>query len=160
MGAAMTSAKGLDPCTVEEAQARLDWPMWEKVMKKELDALGTANTWTVVPKPSGKNIVRCKWVFHIKKHSAGRIEKYKAQLVAHGFTQVYGVDYTETFVPVAKMASLQTILTTAAQRTGLSKSSISTALFSTENLRKKSTWLFHLAVDLIPASTSPNYSLL
>ena len=72
------------------------------------------NTWDVVERPPGKNIVGCKWVFKIKKDSEGRIAKYKARLVARGFTQVYGVDYTETFAPVAKLASLRTILALAA----------------------------------------------
>lgn len=113
MGAATMGAEGLDPRTVEEAQGRSDWPMWEEAMKKELDSLRAAKTWDVVERPAGKNIVGCKWVFRIKKDADGRIEKYKARLVARGFTQVYGVDYTETFAPVAKMASLRTILAIA-----------------------------------------------
>ena len=80
-----------------------------------MEALRKANTWDVVERPPGKNIVGCKWVLHIKKDAEGRIDKYKARLVARGFTQVYGVDYTETFAPVAKLASLRTILAMAAR---------------------------------------------
>jgi len=84
-------------------------------MKKVLDVLRAAGTWEEVERPQGKNIVGCKWVFRIKKDAQGRIKKYKAQLVARGFTQVYGVDYTETFAPVTKLASPQTILAIAAR---------------------------------------------
>ncbi|CAA7270362.1 unnamed protein product [Cyclocybe aegerita] len=104
MGAATSDAEGLDPRTLVEAQAQADWPMWEEAIQKELESLQKAGTWKVVERPAGKNIVGCKWVFHIKKDTHSRIEKYKAHLVAHGFTQVYGVDYMETFTPVAKMA--------------------------------------------------------
>ena len=115
MGAATMEAEGLDPRTLEEAKARSDWPMWKEAMEKELEALRKASTWTVVERPPGKNIVGCKWVFRIKKNALGQIEKYKARLVARGFTQVYGVDYTETFAPVAKLSSLRTILAIAAR---------------------------------------------
>ena len=115
MGAATAEAEGLEPRTIEEAKKRADWPMWEEAIQKELDALQKADTWDVVERPSDKNIVGSKWVFKIKKDSEGRIAKYKARLVARGFTQVYGVDYTETFAPVAKLASLRTILAMAAR---------------------------------------------
>jgi len=52
------------------------------------------------------NVVDSKWVFHIKQNANGSIDKYKAHLVAHSFTQVYGVDYYETFAPIAKLASI------------------------------------------------------
>ncbi|KIK81020.1 hypothetical protein PAXRUDRAFT_111754, partial [Paxillus rubicundulus Ve08.2h10] len=50
--------------------------------------------------------VDCKWVFKIKKNSAGEIDKYKARLVAKGFTQIQGVDHYETYAPIARLASL------------------------------------------------------
>ena len=115
MGAAMMEAEGLDPRTLEEAKAQSDWPMWKEAMEKELEVLCKANTWTVVERPPSKNIVGCKWVFQIKKNALGQIEKYKARLVARGFTQVYGVDYMEMFAPVAKLSSLHTILAIAAR---------------------------------------------
>jgi len=113
MGAAALEAEGMDPRSLAEAKGRSDWPMWEEAIQKELESLRNANTWTVVEHPSSKNIVGSKWVFHIKKDANGHIAKYKARLVARGFTQVYGVDYMETFAPVAKLSSLHTILTIA-----------------------------------------------
>ena len=55
----------------------------------------------------------CKWVLRIKRNAVGGIEKYKAQLVACGFTQIHGVDYYETYAPVARLATLQLLLATA-----------------------------------------------
>src|ERR1700742_4070392 len=115
MGAATQDAEGLDPQSLKEAKSRSDWPKWEEAMRKELESLKKNGTWDVVPQPPGKNIVGSKWVFHIKHDAQGNIEKHKARLVARGFTQVYGVDYTETFAPVAKMSSLRTILALAAR---------------------------------------------
>lgn len=59
--------------------------------------------WDLVELPHGKNAVGCKWVFTIKLKANGSIDKYKARLVAKGFTQTYGIDFQETFAPVAKM---------------------------------------------------------
>ena len=61
------------------------------------------------------NIVGCKWVFKIKCNASGEIEKYKAQLVAKGYSQIQGVDYDKTYVPVARLASLRMVLAIAAQ---------------------------------------------
>jgi len=110
MGAAALEAEGMDPGSLAEAKGRLDWPMWQKAMQKELESLCNANTWTIVECPSSKNIVKSKWIFHIKKDANSCITKYKAQLVACGFTQVYSIDYMETFSPVTRLSSLHTIL--------------------------------------------------
>ena len=115
MATAIAESEAMDPQSLEEARRRKDWPRWEEAIKVELDALKKAGTWGVVEKPKGRNVVACKWVFRIKKDAAGQIERYKARLVAKGFTQVFGVDYYETFAPVAKLASIRTILAIAAR---------------------------------------------
>ena len=109
-------AKGLEPTTIEEAKTCPDWPRWEGAINTELKSLDDAHTWNVVDHPKDINVVSCKWVFKIKKNAAGEIDKYKACLVAHGFTQQYGINYNETYVPVARLASLCLILAIAAHQ--------------------------------------------
>ena len=115
MAAVISEAEAMDPQMLEEARCRPDWPKWEAAIEAELNALKKAGTWGTVERPRGQNIVQCKWVFRIKKDVAGRIERYKACLVAKGFTQVHGIDYYDTWAPVAKLASIHLLLAIAAQ---------------------------------------------
>lgn len=89
-------------------------PEWCNVMNNELQALETSKTWTYVILPAGKHAVGCKWIFKVKYTSDGELDKYKARLVAQGFTQVEGEDYFDTFAPVAKMTSVRVLLALAA----------------------------------------------
>ena len=68
-----------------------------------MKALQKDNTWELVQLLKGKTTVGCKWLFTIKHKSNGTVERYKAHLVAKGFTQTYGIDYQETFAPIAKL---------------------------------------------------------
>lgn len=112
--AAITEFKD-DPKTITQAHSRIDWPKWQEAMDKEIITLEKAGTWITVPRPIGKNIVSSKWVFCIKRKADGAIEKYKARLVARSFTQKFGIDYFDTFSPVARLASFRVILAIAAQ---------------------------------------------
>ena len=77
-------------------------------------ALEKNKTWEVVTLPKGKTIVGCKWEFTIKYNSNGSLQRYKARLVAKGFTQTYGIDYLETFSPIAKLNIIRVLLSIGA----------------------------------------------
>ena len=96
MATVMNMAENLEP-SYEEAKRRSDWPRWQEAIKAELASLEKNSTWSVVERLKGVNVVGCKWVL--------RIKKYKARLVACGFTQIHGINYYETYAPVARLAS-------------------------------------------------------
>ncbi|GKB82472.1 retrovirus-related pol polyprotein from transposon RE1, partial [Tanacetum coccineum] len=83
-----------EPNTITQA---LTDPLWKQAMLDEIKALHHLWTWELVPANSGQNVVKCKWVFRIKYKPDGTVERYRARLVAKGFQQRMGVDYTETF---------------------------------------------------------------
>ena len=84
-------------------------------MIKELDQLCTNGTWEEAISPPGAKVVSTRWVFKIKYNSLGELDKFKARLVARGFTQQYGVDFSETYSTVLKMASARFLITLGAQ---------------------------------------------
>jgi hypothetical protein len=101
-----------DPQVFEEAQGK---PEWDAPMKDEYDSLMKNQTWELTPLPEGKNLIGCKWIYRTKFTSDGAIEKHKARLVAKGFSQKEGIDYTETFAPVAKMTTIRIVVSLAAK---------------------------------------------
>ena len=102
-----------EPQTFHEASSN---PLWQQAMKEELDALHKTGTWGLVDLLSRKSAIGCKWVYKIKTQLDGTIDCYKARLVAKGFTQEYGIDYEETFAPVARLSSVRTLIVVSAAR--------------------------------------------
>lgn len=97
----------VEPTCFDEAVENVNW---EKAMDEEMAALYGNETWDLVPLPEGKNAIGCKWVYKMKHNNDGSINKYKARLVAKGYGQTYGIDYEETFAPVAKMATVRVVI--------------------------------------------------
>ncbi|PNX68420.1 retrovirus-related Pol polyprotein from transposon TNT 1-94, partial [Trifolium pratense] len=86
--------------TYDEACKSQDWI---NAMKTELDALDRNQTWSLVDLPPHIKPIGCKWVYKIKHKADGSIERYNARLVAKGYNQIEGIDYFDTFSPVAKL---------------------------------------------------------
>ena len=82
-------------------------------MIEEYQSIMKNDVWDVVPRPKGKSVVTCKWIYKIKHAADGSIEKYKARFVAHGFSHKEGIDYEETFTPVARYISIISVLSLA-----------------------------------------------
>lgn len=101
------------PRNIEEARKQ---PEWRRAVMEEIKALEKTCTWEIVKQVEGKVPVGCKWVFTVKYRADGTIDRHKARLVAKGFTQTYGIDYQETFAPVAKMNTIRVILSIAANQ--------------------------------------------
>ncbi|MCO5606135.1 hypothetical protein L7F22_060322 [Adiantum nelumboides] len=85
-------------------------------MDEEMDALYGNETWNLVPLPKGKKSIECRWVYKVKHDIDGSVSRYKAKLVAKGYAQTYGIDYEETFAPVAKMVTVRVVIVVPAAK--------------------------------------------
>ncbi|KAL2519245.1 Reverse transcriptase Ty1/copia-type domain-containing protein [Abeliophyllum distichum] len=99
---------GNEPKTFDDAVNGSESVMWWNAMKDEMTSLYKNQTWELVPKPQHKSIVDCRWLYKLKKgNQSSDPPKFKARLVTKGFTQKYGIDYTEIFTPVVKYTTLR-----------------------------------------------------
>lgn len=96
-----------EPQSYEEAMAGPNKANWLAAMQDEFNSLMKNNVWTIVDRPSSCNIVSCKWIYKLKSDYSGNCVVYKARLVARGFSQKPGVDYTDTFSPVVRHSTLR-----------------------------------------------------
>nr|GEZ78195.1 retrotransposon protein, putative, Ty1-copia subclass [Tanacetum cinerariifolium] len=100
-----------EPLTYQEAVACEDSSKWKAAMKKKMNSLRKNTTWELVDHPAGQKRMSCKWLFKIKKGVEGvQKHRYKARLVARGFTQRAGIDYNEEFSLVVQHTSIRVIL--------------------------------------------------
>jgi hypothetical protein len=85
-------------------------------MNEEIQSIDKNQTWDLVELPKGKDVIGVKWVYKTKYNDDGKVEKHKARLVAKGFTQQPGIDYNETFSPVARLDTIRMVLSIIAQK--------------------------------------------
>jgi Reverse transcriptase (RNA-dependent DNA polymerase)/Integrase core domain/Pol polyprotein, beta-barrel domain len=102
-----------EPTSYEEAIKRPDGDKWLQAMKEELRSIDANNTWVLCRLPPGRKCIGSKWVFKLKKDGNNRIIKYKARVVAKGYSQVAGLDFDETFAPVVRIESVRVLLALA-----------------------------------------------
>jgi hypothetical protein len=88
--------------------------VWEDPMTEEYQSIMKNDVWDIVLRLEGKSVVTSKWIYKIKHAAYGSVKKYKARFMARGFSQVEGIDYEETFAPVARYTSICTIIALAA----------------------------------------------
>lgn len=110
-----------EPSTYREAIESQDSEKWKAAMDEEMASLRDNETWTLTKAPQRGNVVGCKWVFKCKPDESGKTVRYKARLVAQGFSQKYGTDYDQVFAPVVKQITFRTVLTIASKRQMLVK---------------------------------------
>ncbi|PRQ37299.1 putative RNA-directed DNA polymerase [Rosa chinensis] len=103
-----------DPIEPKSFKAAVGKPEWDIAMNEEIDALLKQGTWKLVPLPKDKNIVGSKWIYKVKKNPDGTVSRYKARLVAQGFSQEKGLDYDETFSPVVRHSTVRLVIALAA----------------------------------------------
>jgi hypothetical protein len=99
-----------DLFTYLEALHSPDVARWIDAMTEEVNSLKERKTWELVRLPDGRQAIQCKWVFKTKYHPNGKIDKFKACIVAKGYTQKAGVDYSETFSPVVKFKTVHIVM--------------------------------------------------
>ena len=99
-----------DPLSYEEAISRPDAIHWKRACAEEMEEFVRQKIFSTVASPKGHKMIGCKWVFKMKHDADGQVERYKARLIAQGFSQIPGIDFNETFAPVTQHQTFQTLL--------------------------------------------------
>ena len=101
--------------TVREALSGTDGPKWRAAMEEEMTALLKNKTWSLVDPPPDRQIVSCKWVLRKKTDATGNIIRFKARLVARGFSQIPGIDFKDTFSPTLRSITFRIFVSLAVE---------------------------------------------
>lgn len=112
----LVAVEHYEPATYNEATSCIEKEEWLQAMNEEFESLTSNHTWELVDPPVGHNIVGCRWIFRKKLNAEGKVKRFKARLVAQGFTQRFGSDFTEVFAPVAMQSTFRVLLAIAGYR--------------------------------------------
>jgi hypothetical protein len=85
-------------------------------MEEELSMIQKNNTWTLVDRPEGRKVIGVKWIYRTKLNADNSINKHKVRLVVKGYAQIFGVDYSDTFAPVARLDTIRLLLAISTQK--------------------------------------------
>ena len=102
-----------EPKSLKEALNGKHSSQWQNAMDSEYESLTKNGTWDLVNMPENKNLIGCKWVYKVKRNAEGNVDRFKARLVAQGFSQEKGADYKDVFAPVARYNSIRVVLAVA-----------------------------------------------
>jgi len=102
-----------EPKIYTEALIGPESKRWLDAMRSEIESMRENQVWNLVDPPDGVRAIECKWIFKKKIYVDGKVHIYKARLVVKGFHQIQGVDYDETFLPVAMLKSIRILLAIA-----------------------------------------------
>ena len=111
----MSEHQDEDATSFDQIMKSDDRVEWMDAMENEMKSIEQHETWDLVPLPKDKKAIGSRWLFKIKRNADGSVNKYKARLCAKGYTQRLGVDFNETFAPVAKMTSIRVMLAISAE---------------------------------------------
>ena len=89
---------------------------WRHAMNEEIEVIEKNNTWQLVDRPKDKEIIRVKWIYKLKFNSDGSVQRNKAMLVSKGYSQQLGIDYNETFAPIARIDTIRALISYAAHK--------------------------------------------
>ena len=103
-----------DPVSYSGAMASSDANLWQGAMDAEIQSMYSNGVWTLVDPPEGIKPIGCKWIYKKKRGPDGNVETFKARLVAKGYNQKEGIDFDETFSPVAMLKTIRILLSIAA----------------------------------------------
>ena len=104
-----------NPARYEEVLESGDSAHWKSAIALEFQSLAEKQTWKIVNRPNDQTVIGCKWVFAVKRNEHGKIQRYKARVIAQGYIQTAGVDYTDTYAPVASTSSIRVLLSLCVQ---------------------------------------------